>query len=112
MSRCSALKTHDPATVNRKVMGIAKFATKANFRLESEKIRADLSAYVDQYVTGVARDFLFKKMSLSVESDGKGFVQLFKPIDVSVVIDNLISNAKKARATGLDKVLLDKYVKF
>src|SRR5258707_525356 len=50
--------------LNRKVMGIAKFATKANFRLESEKIRADLAAYVEQYINGVAKDFLFKKVSL------------------------------------------------
>jgi signal transduction histidine kinase len=87
------------ALLNRKVMGIAKFATKANFRLESEKIETDLSAYIEQYVLGVARDFVFKKIELTVTNDGKGFVQSFKPIDVSVVVDNLISNAKKARAT-------------
>jgi signal transduction histidine kinase len=85
--------------LNRKMMGIAKFATKANFRLESEKIHADLAEYVEQYVIGVAKDFLFKKMDLSVESDRKRFIQSFKPIDVSVVVDNLISNAKKAKAT-------------
>lgn len=89
------------AFLNRKIMGIAKFATKANFRLESEKIKADLSAYVEQYVNGVAKDFLFKKMTLTVENDGKGFIQSFKPIDVSVVVDNLISNAKKARASRM-----------
>jgi signal transduction histidine kinase len=87
--------------LNRKVMGIAKFATKANFRLESEKIKADLSEYVEQYVTGVAKDFLFNKVALTVESDGKRLVQEFKPIDVSVVVDNLISNAKKAKATTI-----------
>jgi signal transduction histidine kinase len=87
------------ALLNRKVMGIARFATKANFRLESEKIRADLGEYVRQYVTGVAGDFLFGKIKLIVETDGKEFVQTFKPIDVAVVVDNIIANAKKARAT-------------
>lgn len=87
--------------LNRRVMGIAKFATKANFRLDSEKINADLSAYIEQYVTGVATDFLRNKIDLSFESDGKGFVQSFKPIDISVVIDNLISNARKSRATSV-----------
>ena len=38
-------------------------------------------------------------MTINVENDGNGFTQRFKPIDVSVVIDNLITNARKARAT-------------
>src|SRR5208283_4285260 len=88
--------------LNRKVMGISKFATKANFRLKSEKITASLSDYIEQYTTGVARDFLLGSLSATVKTDGKGFVQSFKPIDVSVVIDNLISNAKKADATKIE----------
>jgi len=89
------------ALLNRKVMGISKFATKANFRLESEKITADLSEYILQYITSVARDFLLGPLSIKVESDGKGFVQTFKPIDVTVVVDNLVANAKKAGATRI-----------
>lgn len=85
--------------LNRKVMGISKFATKANFRLESEKIETDLGGYIEQYINGVAKDFLSGPISASVESDGKGFTQKFKPIDIAVVIDNLISNARRARAT-------------
>ncbi len=84
--------------LNRKVMGISRFATKANFRLESEKIEIDLAEYVEQYINDVAREFLIGPMTISVTNDGKGFVQRFKPIDVAVVIDNLISNARKARA--------------
>ncbi|MDC0657411.1 ATP-binding protein [Leisingera sp. SS27] len=85
--------------LNRKISGIAKFATKANFRLESEKIEANLAEYVEQYVNDVARDFLVGPFTLSVERDGEGVVQRFKPIDVAVIVDNLIANARKARAT-------------
>lgn len=84
--------------LNRKVMGITKFATKANFRLESEKIDADLGDYIEQYINDVAKQFLFGPLSVSVVSDGKGFSQKFNPIDVSIVIDNLIANAKKRQA--------------
>jgi signal transduction histidine kinase len=87
------------AFLTRRIMGITRFATKANFRLESEKIKADLSAYIEQYINGVARDYLSKKVSVDVTSDGHGFEQSFKPIDVSIVVDNLISNAQKAKAT-------------
>jgi len=87
--------------LNRKVMGIAKFATKANFRLESEMIKADLGDYIRQYIRDVANDFLLGPLSATVQSDDKGFIQKFKPIDVSVVVDNLIANAKKAKATRI-----------
>jgi signal transduction histidine kinase len=84
---------------NQRIMGISKFVTKANFRLEAEKIDANLADYVEQYITDVARDYLLGPMRVVVESDHKGVDQKFKPIDVSVVVDNLISNAKRARAS-------------
>lgn len=87
--------------LNKKIMGVSKFATKANFRLESERIKADLGDYIEQYINGVAKDFLFGPLRVSVETDGKGFEQKFKPIDISVVIDNLIANAKKAKANQI-----------
>jgi signal transduction histidine kinase len=90
------------ALLNRKIMGVSKFATKANFRLESEEIKADLGNYVQQYINGVAKDFLLGKLKASVETDEKQYSRRFKPIDVSVVIDNLITNANKANATQIN----------
>lgn len=87
--------------LNKKVAGVSKFATKANFRLQSEKIEADLGEYIEQYINDVAKDFLSGPITIDVASDGKGFVQKFKPIDVAVVVDNLIANARKARATRI-----------
>lgn len=91
------------ALLNRKVMGVSKFATKANFRLESEMIEADLGDYIEQYINDVAKQFLLGPLSISVESDHKGFLRKFKPIDVSVVIDNLVANARRkhTRATNI-----------
>ncbi|QEI04402.1 hypothetical protein FXN63_00020 [Pigmentiphaga aceris] len=87
--------------LNKKVMGVSKFATKANFRLESEHIKADLGEYIEQYINGVAKDFLFGPLRVNVKTDGKGIERKFKPIDISVVVDNLIANAKKARANSI-----------
>lgn len=83
--------------LNKRVMGVSKFATKANFRLESEMIEANLADYIEQYIDDVARKFMLGPLSIHVEQDNKGFSQRFKPIDVSVVIDNLIANAKKSQ---------------
>lgn len=89
--------------LNQKVMGITRFATKANFRLQSEMIEADLGEYIVQYINDVAKQFNLGPITINVEMDSKGFIQKFKPIDVSIVIDNLIANAKKRqmRATNI-----------
>ena len=89
--------------LNSKVLGIAKFATKANFRMQTEQIKAHLGEYIEQYVNGIVNDHLptgLRHVTVSVE--GGGFEQQFKPIDVAVVIDNLIANARKARATRVE----------
>jgi signal transduction histidine kinase len=87
--------------LNSKVMGVSKFATRANFRLDSERIKADLGDYILQYINGVVQDELSGPIRVTVSSDEKRFSLRFKPIDVSIVIDNLIANAKKARATSV-----------
>ena len=89
--------------LNSKVLGVAKFATKANFRIKTEKIKARLGEYIEQYVNGIVKDHLpsgLRRVTVSVE--GNGFEQQFKPIDVAVVIDNLVANARKAHATQVE----------
>jgi signal transduction histidine kinase len=88
--------------LNSKVLGIAKFATKANFRMKSEKITADLGDYMSQYINGVVQDYINAPLrKVTVSTDGKGVAQEFKPIDISVVVDNMVTNAKKAHATNI-----------
>ncbi len=87
--------------LNSRVLSIAKFATKANFRLDSEEIQDDLVGYIEQYLEAIAKDLLFGTIDIQIESDGVEFVQKFKPIDISIVVDNLIANSKKARATRI-----------
>jgi signal transduction histidine kinase len=87
------------ALLNRKVLAVAKFATKANFRIDSEYIEADLSDYICSYIHEVAMSFLGGRIAIHIASDGKEFRRRFKPIDVSIVVDNLVSNSRKARAT-------------
>jgi len=87
------------AFLNSKILGITKFATKANFRLESENIDADIGEYIEQYISSVVRDFLSGPITINVKNDGKRVEQTFKPIDLSVIIDNLISNSAKARSS-------------
>lgn len=85
--------------LNKKVLAIAQFATKANFRLSAESIEEDLAAYIVEYIDGVAREFLVGHMRVEVQNIATGARRSFKPIDVAIVIDNMISNSRRARAS-------------
>ncbi|HRK67572.1 MAG TPA: ATP-binding protein [Hyphomonas sp.] len=87
------------ALLNRRVMAVSKFTTKANFRLTSETIEGDVGDYLVEYVNGIAREFVTGGMRLEAETDGKGTSQRFKPMDIGIIVDNLISNARRARAS-------------
>lgn len=89
------------AFLNQKVLSIARLATKANFRLESDMIEADLAGYIEDYIVKGAVPFLGGGIELHVENFGSGLVRRFRPMEVTIVIDNLISNARKAKATEL-----------
>jgi signal transduction histidine kinase len=83
---------------NRKILSIARFATKANFRLESETITDDLVSYIDQYINQVAPMLAETGIGISVVNSAKSLVRTFKPIEISIMIDNFISNAGRAEA--------------
>lgn len=85
--------------LNKKIKAISKFATKANFRLQSEAIESDLAQFVVDYVERVACDFSPPGLTIEVTNEHPGLTRSFKPIDISIVIDNFISNARKARAS-------------
>lgn len=87
------------AFLNQKVLSISRLAVKANFRLESDTIEADLVEYIESYVREGAGPFLGSGIDLKVKGEGASLRKRFRPMEVSIVIDNLISNARKARAT-------------
>ena len=89
------------AYLNRKIQAITTFAAKANFQLDSEKIKADLAAFFVDYIENVSSVSASARLRLEVENDHPGFSLKFNPIDVSIIIDNLISNSKRARATNV-----------
>lgn len=93
------------AFLNQKVLSISRLATKANFRLESDMIEADLAEYIEQYIHEGAAPFLRGVIELGVTRSGEHSGQRFVPMEVSIVIDNLISNARKVKASRIDFVI-------
>ncbi|WLQ13083.1 sensor histidine kinase [Hahella aquimaris] len=104
--RDTVLKTLEQmAFLNRKVMSVTKFAAKANFKLDSEKIETDLAAFIYDYIEQIARTTGSARLQIEAENAHPGMKLRFNPIDASIIVDNLISNARKARASQIKFVL-------
>ncbi|MDT8383893.1 MAG: sensor histidine kinase [Gammaproteobacteria bacterium] len=104
--RGTVLKTLEQmAFLNRKVMSVTKFAAKANFKLDSEKIETDLAAFIYDYIEQIARTTGSARLRIIAENTHPGIKLCFNPIDASIIVDNLISNARKVRASRIKFVL-------
>lgn len=93
------------AFLNRKVMSVTKFAAKANFKLDSEKIETDLAAFIYDYIEQIARTTGSARLQIVAENAHPGMKLRFNPIDASIIVDNLISNARKAKASCIKFLL-------
>jgi signal transduction histidine kinase len=94
---------------NKRIMAVAQFATKANFKASTGKESTDIPGFVDQYVINVAREFVASggpelRVSNAVREPFDVFV---RRIELSILIDNIIRNAIKAQATVVD-IVIDK----
>ena len=89
---------------NEKIITLSRFVTKANFDTTTVKIDADLVKFVNEYALNVYREY--KNLSLNNKvfnivvaphSDLK-FDTSFRPIELIIILDNLLDNALKANA--------------
>jgi len=91
------------ALANKRIMAIAQFATKANFKSSSTKELTDIPAFFEQYINNVAREFIATGLLLNVSNlVTEPFEVKVRRIELSILIDNIISNANKAQARKLD----------
>lgn len=86
---------------NSRILAVSRFATQANFKLDADQTQADIIQYIEEYVNNVSSLFEGKKFA-SFDAGGNHLDIKFKPIDMAIVIDNLVSNARKAQATRVN----------
>lgn len=82
---------------NGKVLSIAMFASKANFNTSGETIEEDIIKYIDQYITQVLPDF-YEDIKFHSNIHACSLIRKFKPLEVSLLLDNLVSNSINASA--------------
>ncbi len=90
---------------NSQILTASRFATKDGYKQQSAKQNADLAVYIYDYITTVSSLWAPRGIGINVRHDGKRLERSFRPIEIGIVIDNLVSNAAKARATKIEFLL-------
>jgi signal transduction histidine kinase len=92
----------------KKILNIVAFATKANFRLSAEQINTDISDYIREYIQNIIPSIFDREMKVRViDNTEYSFLMDIKPIEINIVIDNLLNNSKKAKSKNVEVLLYE-----
>jgi signal transduction histidine kinase len=86
---------------NQKILSISRFATKANFKLNAEKQKLDLIEFISQYIKNITQTYLTNISIEIADVPDYSFITTFKPLELTLILDNLINNSKKAKAKNI-----------
>jgi signal transduction histidine kinase len=94
---------------NKKMASLIKFVRKANIDLLSSTVTEDLVIYIKQYIKNVyKKDYvrvinkeLIKDVNVEIKKD-ISFIVTFVPLEINIILDNLLDNSFKASATKVN----------
>lgn len=89
------------------IASCTNFATKANFNLDAAELDADLLEFTREYVMNICQGLYIatnnKPIKFSWSDDSKeSFPYSFRPFEMTVILDNLFNNSRKAGASKID----------
>lgn len=92
----------------QRIVSASRFVTKAGFNIEAEKITKDVVQFINDYIENIytpADSFIHKKRPINISiSDSKNIKHKikFRPFEITVILDNLFSNSRKAKSTDVN----------
>ena len=78
---------------------ISRLVIRSNFDLLVSEEQSDLITYIEEYVSLHQEINEISGIEIQIEKELEEFIFLFSKINISIILDDLISNAKKANAT-------------
>jgi len=98
---------------NEKISTISSFVTKANFNLRATEIEMDLIEFMKDYIENIYsnKEPLINTKDLRIYFINKRNAKLlksFRPLEVTMMIDNFINNSIKAESTKLEFIVKKK----
>ncbi len=94
-----------------KINSIANFVTKANFNLKASEITTDVIDFIIDYITEI---YLIEDKVIDIDikitfinNVKTDYIKEFRPLELTTIFDNLISNSEKADAKNISIVFND-----
>ncbi len=81
---------------NEKIATITRFTTKSNFLKASLETEEDIVKYIVNYINNTY--LVLHKLHVEFKNDSAVYIKKFQPIELCVVIDNILSNSRKKNA--------------
>lgn len=82
-----------------KALKISRLITRSNFNTEKNEQIVDLVKYINQYIEIYSDIYEKNKLEFEVKSKNAELTKKASVLDISIVLDDLISNSEKAEAT-------------
>lgn len=91
----------------QKIVSASRFVTKANFRTESSRINEDIVGFINDYVKNIyvpVDSYIHSKNQIEIEINNPSGLEKqlsFRPLEITVLLDNMFLNSRKANATKI-----------
>lgn len=85
----------------QKINAVCNFATKANFDIITNKLTIDVAQFFNDYLEKVKASELGLRYEISYRREHKPLIKTIFPIEITIVIDNILNNALKANASKI-----------
>jgi signal transduction histidine kinase len=86
---------------NKKVLKIAEIITRANFKTDVNSQILDVVKYIVQYLEIYDEIFEKNKLKIKCFPNDSSFIKRLSALDISLILDDLISNSVKATAKNV-----------
>ncbi|WP_151950157.1 ATP-binding protein [Aliarcobacter butzleri] len=91
----------------QKILAINKYATKANFLSKSQSINADIIQFISEYIENIYKLNTNKDLVVNVITNSLSHICKFEPLIITIIIDNLLNNSKKANAKNVNIIFIN-----
>lgn len=91
---------------NSKIISFSRFGIRNIFDDFTTKKEYDIIEFLKNYINKITKQFSGSRININFSSSANmAFITSFAPIDISIIVDNMVSNAKKAQANLLEIII-------
>ena len=86
---------------NQMILTLSNFVSKAKFDTKVNKITDDIITFIDEYISNLYL-LTHKKIKINIEKPSYKHIYKFVPIEVIILVDNILNNAAKHHAKNIE----------